>query len=275
MTDSSGLARINGAQIYYETQGRGPALLLIHAGVGDSRMWDAQFEAFAAAYQVIRFDLRGFGRTDMPSGQFANHEDVRALLDHLGVQSAYVLGISFGGAIALDFTLAYPGYVDSLILGAPSVGGAVPSERIKRFWQEEDQAIEAGDLEAATEINLRLWVDGPKRSPDQVDPAVRQGIRQMQLAIFQKEIPDDIEEIDLNPPAIGRLSEISAPTLILVGELDLEEKAALAKRLAAEIPDAHLVMLPGVAHMLNMERPAQFNRQVLDFLATSSAQAKE
>jgi pimeloyl-ACP methyl ester carboxylesterase len=270
MTVSSGFANINGAQIYYETRGEGPAILLIHAGVADSRMWDAQFEAFAAAHRVIRFDLRGFGRSNMPAGKFANYQDVRALLDHLGVQSAHVVAISFGGAIALDFSLAYPDYVDSLILGAPSVSGAVPSQRIKRFWQEEDQALEAGDLDGATEINLHLWVDGPQRTPDQVDPAVREAVRQMQLAIFHKEIPEDIEEIDLNPPAIGRLSEITAPTLILVGDLDLHEKAALSARLAAEIPGARQVVLPGVAHMLNMERPEQFNEQVLAFLATQS-----
>jgi len=269
MTDTSGFAGINGAQIYYEMQGEGPAILLIHAGVADCRMWEAQFEAFSAAYQVIRFDLRGFGRSDMPSGDFTNYQDVRALLDHLGVQSAHVIAISYGGAIALDFALAYPEYVDSLILGAPSVSGAVPSQRIKRFWQEEDAALEAGDLDGATEINLRLWVDGPQRKPGQVDPAVRESVRQMQLAIFRKEIPDDIEEIDLNPPAIGRLSEITVPTLILVGDLDLQEKAALSARLAAEIPGARQVVLPGVAHMLNMERPEQFNRQALAFLAKS------
>jgi pimeloyl-ACP methyl ester carboxylesterase len=266
MVSSSGLAEINGAQLHYETRGDGPPLLLIHAGVADSRMWHDQIDAFSQAYWVIRFDLRGFGRSDMPPGSFANYEDVRALLDHLDIESAHVLGISFGGAVALDFCLAYPDRVRSLILGAPSVGGTEPSERIRRFWQEEDEALEAGDLDAATELNLRLWVDGPERTPEQVEPRLREKVRQMQLAIFQKEIPDDIEEIDLEPPAAQRLPEIAAPTLILVGQLDLDEKRDLAGRLAAEIPGARKVVLPGVAHMLNMERPEQFNQHVLDFL---------
>jgi 3-oxoadipate enol-lactonase len=267
---SSQYAAINGAQIYYEIHGDGSPLLLIHAGVADCRMWDAQTEAFALEYRVIRFDLRGFGRSDMPADTFANYEDVRALLDHLGVQAAHLLGISFGGAIALDFTLAYPEHVQSLILGAPSVGGAEPTERIRRFWQEEDQALEAGDLHGATEINLRLWVDGPRRAPDQVDPQVRESVRQMQLANFQKEIPDDVEEIDLEPPAVERLSEIDVPSLVMVGELDLEEKQRLASQVAAAIPGASYALLPGVAHMLNMERPEQFNRSVLNFLAAQS-----
>ncbi len=130
---TSGSANINGAQLYYEMKGSGHPLLLIHAGVADSRMFDEQFAAFAEHYKVIRFDLRGFGRSDMPSGTFANHEDVRTLLDHLEITSAYILGISFGGLIALDFTLAYPGYVKALVLGAPSVSGTQPSERIKQF----------------------------------------------------------------------------------------------------------------------------------------------
>lgn len=267
MQASSGLAQINDAQIYCETRGDGPPLLLIHAGVADGRMWDPQVDVFAQTYRVIRFDLRGFGRSDMPSGRFANHEDVRALLDHLDARPAHVLGISFGGAIALDFCLAYPGYVRSLILGAPSVGGTEPSQRIRRFWQEEDEALEAGDLDGATELNLLLWVDGPQRQPDQVDPEVRERVRQMQLAIFQKETPDDVEEIDLEPPAAERLAQISVPTLILVGDLDLEEKQELASRLAAKIAGARKAVLPGVAHMLNMERPEQFNRAVLEFLA--------
>jgi 3-oxoadipate enol-lactonase len=268
---SSGFADINGASISYETQGQGPPLLLIHAGVANSRMWDAQMDAFSQEYRVIRFDLRGFGRSDMPAGSFANYEDVRALLDHLGIQSAHVLGISFGGAIALDFTLAYPERVHSLILGAPSVGGTEPSERIRRFWREEDAALERRDLDGATELNLRLWVDGLQRTPDQVDPQVRECVRQMQLAIFHKEIPDDVEEVDLDPPAVERLAEISAPVLVMVGELDLAEKRALASQLASAIPAASEIVLPGVAHMLNMERPEQFNRRVLSFLAAQSA----
>ncbi len=127
----SGIAEINGAQLYYEVKRNGHPLLLLHAGVADNRMWDAQFEAFSKQYRVIRFDLRGFGRSTMPSGSFSNYEDVRALLDFLQIKAVYLLGISFGGLIAIDFTLAHPDYTKALILGAPSVSGASPSERIR------------------------------------------------------------------------------------------------------------------------------------------------
>jgi len=267
---SSGKADINGAQLYYEVKGTGQPLLLVHAGVADSRMWEAQFEAFSEAYQAIRFDLRGFGRSNMPSGSFSNHKDVRALLDFLGIEKAFLLGISFGGLIALDFTLAYPDYVQALILGAPSVSGTSPSERIRQFWEAEDAALERGDLEGATELNLKLWVDGPHRNPNQVSPEVRELVREMQLNIFRKEIPDNVEEIDLDPPAIERLGELGIPVQVLVGELDLEEKLELADRLVRELPDCRKVVIPGVAHMLSMEKPEEFNRIVFDFLSNIS-----
>jgi len=265
---STGKADLNDAQLYYEVKGTGQPLLLVHAGVADSRMWEAQINAFSEEYQVIRFDLRGFGRSNMPSGTFSNYEDIRALLDFLGIKSTYLLGISFGGLIALDFTLAYPDYVKALVLGAPSVSGASPSQRVRQFWDEEDALLEKGDLEGATELNLRLWVDGPHREASQVSVDVRELVREMQLGIFKKEIPDDVEEIDLEPPAIQRLGEAEIPVQVMVGELDLEEKLELADRLVREVPDCKKVLIPGAAHMLNMEKPDVFNRSVLDFLST-------
>ena len=263
----TGTADINGAQLYYEVKGTGHPLLLVHAGVADSRMWNAQFEAFSKEYQVIRFDLRGFGRSNMPSGSFSNYEDIKALLDFLGIKAVYLLGISFGGLIALDFTLAYPDCVKALVLGAPSISGASPSERIRQFWEAEDAALEKGDLEEATELNLKLWVDGPHREANQVSAEVRDLVREMQLAIFKKEIPDDVEEINLDPPAIERLGEVKVPVQVMVGELDLEEKLELADRLVREMPDCQKVVIPDVAHMLNMEKPDDFNQGVLDFLS--------
>jgi pimeloyl-ACP methyl ester carboxylesterase len=264
---NSGLIEINGANLYYEITGSGPPLLLIHAGVADSRMWADQIEAFAPHYRVIRYDLRGFGRSNLPSGSFANWEDVQALLTAFDINETYLLGISFGGLIALDFTLAYPQMVKGLILGAPSISGDTPSERIKQFWAEEEALLEAGDLAAATDLNVRLWVDGPHRRPEQVNPAVRDLVRQMQLRAFQIEVPSDIEEQALIPPAIERLAEVKTPTLLLVGDLDLPEKLEMVDKLVSELPHARKVVLPGVAHMLNMEQPAQFNQIVLEFLA--------
>jgi len=263
----TGFLNAQGAPLYYEVAGEGHPLLLIHAGVADSRMWNDQFEVFAQQYRVIRYDMRGFGRSSVPAGPFANHEDTFALLQHLGIKQAHVIGMSFGGLVALDFTLAHPERVTSLVLGAPSVSGRKSlSADVQRFAEEEEALIEQGNLEAATELNLRMWVDGPRRTPDQVDPTVRQRVYEMQYHAFTVPIPDEAKEIALEPPATTRLAEIHVPTLLIVGEYDIPDKHELVAQLAIEIPQARQVVIPGAAHVINMEQPAEFNRIVLDFL---------
>lgn len=273
---TQGSVSINGATLYYEDVGQGEPILFIHAGIADSRMWDDQFAALGDKYRVIRFDLRGFGRSNMPAGTFSNVEDVRALLDHVGVDHVNLVGISFGGLIATDFTLTYPERVTSLVLGAPSVSGSKPSDWVRQKWDEEDELIEQGDFDAATELNLQMWVDGPKRTPDQVDPQVRALVEEMQMNIFKIDCPDDdeIDELSLDPPAIGRLGDVKAPTLVMVGDLDLEEKLVMADQLVAEVPNSRKAIISGVAHMLNLENPTEFNRLLRDFLAENSKYEK-
>ena len=266
MQSKTGFAPVNGAQLYYEMAGEGTPLILLHAGVADSRMWDEQFDAFAQNYRVIRFDYRGFGQSAMPAGEFCNYADVAGLLDYLNAPQAIVVGISFGGLIAIDFALAYPERVLQLVLAAPSVSGSKPSERIKGFWQAEDDAFERGDLDEAVEVNLRAWVDGIYRQPDEVNQAVREKVGVMQREIFGVDVPDDIDEIDLDPPAYGRISTLNSNTFILIGKLDLPEKVEQANWLHQQLPNAQLMEIPNVAHMINMEAPQQFNKHVLRFL---------
>ena len=262
-----GRASVNGAALYYEVSGTGDPILLLHAGIADRRMWEAQVEALSEHYQTIRFDMRGFGQSALPPGRFSNVEDILGLLDFLGVERAILLGCSYGGRTALDFVLTYPDRVKALILVAPSVRGEAPSDRIRQFNEEEDALLDKDDLEAATELNLRLWVDGPHRTPEQVDPAVRDLVRQMQLDIFKIPVPDEIGFDEPEKVAIEHLPEIDLPTLLIVGDLDLEEKLALVDRLAADLPDAQKVVISGAAHMVNMEKPEAFNQAVLKFLA--------
>ncbi len=228
---------------------------------------DEQFPVFAQHYRTIRYDLRGFGQTRLEAGTFANHEDAAALLDALGAQQAHVIGVSHGSEIALDFTLAHPELVASLVMVAPSVGGAQLSERIRSFIREENALVEQSDLQGATELNLRLWVDGLHRAPEQVHQAVRQRLYEMQYHAFTIPIPEGIDEEELQPPAITRLSEVRVPTLVIVGDLDLPEKLELSEHLTTGIPGARQEIIAGAAHMVSMEQPQEFNRIVLDFLS--------
>ena len=262
----TGYAEVNDARLYYEDRGDGDLLLLIHAGVTDNRMWNDQFDVFARDYRVIRYDMRGFGKSMVPPLPFSSYEDVSGLLSFIGVERAYVIGQSFGGYVAIDFALAHPEMVEALILGSPNVSGYEPGEELRRFGAEEEEALEKGNLEAATETNLRMWVDGPHRSPDQVDAAVRERVREMQMQIFDMSWPEGVEEIDLSPPAITRLDEIRVPTLVIVGDQDVSEFLELADTVAEKIESAHKVIIPGAAHLPNMEQPGKYNETVLEFL---------
>ena len=268
MTQSTntGFIEINGAPLFYEVAGEGFPLVLIHAGIADSRMWDEQFAAFAQRYRVVRYDWRGCGRSSIPAGLFAQHEELRELLQHLGIARTHILGLSYGSLIALDFTLAHPEMVEKLVLAAPGVRGDQPSAEQMQYNEAEERALEAGDLDGATEITLRTWVDGPRREPGEVDPTVRERVREMQRHAYEIPIPEGADELGLEPPAAGRLSEVKAPTLIIVGDYDLQAKVEQARMMAAEIAGAQLVVFPGVAHMVHMEKPVEFNRAVLDFL---------
>jgi 3-oxoadipate enol-lactonase len=255
-----------GARLYYEVAGLGHPLLLIHAGVADSRMWDEQFSVFAQHYRVIRYDLRGYGKTEVPPGPISNHEDVANLLQSLHVEKAHLLGISFGGLVALDFALAYPEMTAALILATPSISGRQPSERERHYSEEENTYLERDDLAGATEVNLRQWVDGPYRTPLQVHPEIRERVRQMQMHAFTIPIPEQTEGRPLKPPAMIRLAEVHTPTLLMVGDLDIPERLALVEELALAIAGAQQVHIAQAAHMLSMEQPEIFNQIVLDFL---------
>jgi 3-oxoadipate enol-lactonase len=263
----SGYADVRGARIYYEAAGAGQPLLLIHAGVADCRMWDDQWAVFAERFRVIRYDLPGYGRSQLPAAPLAFHELPADLLRTLGVGRAHVLGCSFGGRVALDFALTHPEMVSSLVLVCPSVSGETPSEAVERFGEEEDALLEAGDIDGATELNLRMWVDGPRRTSDRVDQTVRERVREMQRHAFSLPMPEGFSMERLAPPALERLAEVQAPTLVLVGDYDVEEKIEMAERLAVEIGSARKLVIHGAAHMLSMERPDEFNQVVLDFLA--------
>jgi 3-oxoadipate enol-lactonase len=267
----SQFAEIDGAQIYYEVAGAGHPLLLIHAGVADSRMWDDQWALFAQHYRVIRLDMPGYGQSQVPDRPFASHAQVAQLLTLLGAERAHVVGVSWGGRVALDFALTYPQMLDALVLVCPSVSGEEPSEDVRRFGEEEERLLELGDLDAASELNVRTWVDGPHRGPEQVDPSVRDRVRMMQHLAFTIPEPEGAALIRLDPPAIGRLAEVRSRTLVVVGDLDIDEKVAMAKRVANEIPGAQLITFHGTAHMLTMERPEEFGRAALDFLGVARA----
>jgi len=262
------VAEINGARIAYDQTGSGEALVLVHAGIADRSMWDDQMEVFAAAYRVIRYDLRGFGDSSMPPDSYAHFEDLRALLDALAVERATLLGISMGGEVVLDTALAYPERVARLILVSTRAAATEVSETMGTVWREADEAYEAGDIERATDVELAGWVVGPDRAPEAVAPAVRAKARAMIRRTWER--TEEAEERKLEPPRHGRLGEVRVPTLVVAGDRDLPDIEVSVDALVAGIPGARKVTIANAAHLPTMEHPEQFNRLVLEFLRAGS-----
>jgi len=248
------------------TAGWGPALLLVHAGIADRRMWDEQMGPFAdAGWTVIRADLPGFGETAPPARPVALWAALRDLLDHLEVERAVVVGSSLGGRAAVDLALAAPDRVRALVLiGSSLAGHPFQEPALFELWDQSEGAIERGDHQEAARVEIDTWVVGVGRDPSALDPEVRRRVRDMLLVAYEHG-EADLEEPD--PPAAGRLGEIAAPALVVVGEHDRPDIHAMAGALAAGIPRAERAVLPGTAHLPSMERPEACNQLVLEFLA--------
>lgn len=262
----NGFADLNGTAFYYEVAGQGRPLILLHAGIADSRMWDDQFHVFAQRYRVVRSDARGYGQTPMVAGPFSRHGDLRALMDFLGIDRAYLLGCSMGGATIIDFAVAHPERVAALVPVCSGLNGYEFTGDPPPQWEELETVYKARNFDRAAELEVQIWVDGPHRMPDQVDARIRDRVREMNKIALAT--PGDVgTEQKLDPPAIGRLSEIHAPALVIYGDLDDPNIPAIADWLVRGIPGAQKALMAGAAHLPNMERPDQFNRLVLDFLS--------
>jgi pimeloyl-ACP methyl ester carboxylesterase len=264
----SGFAAINGTKTYYEMTGDGFPLVLIHAGICDSRMWDDQVQPFAQHYRVVRYDLRGYGQTAPVNAPYALHGDLHALLNALGVEQAHLLGCSMGGGVILDFVLEHPTRVASITLVGSAPSGYVDSvaEQKPAGWDEIVAAFERGDFVPVNEYDLRTWVEGPQRTPEQVDATLRARVSEMNLIGLRNEALGWGEAQPLDPPAFQRLDEIQAPTLVLLGDLDQPKMIRVADYMATHIANARKVIMPGTAHLPNMEQPENFNQIVLTFL---------
>jgi 3-oxoadipate enol-lactonase len=247
-------------------------VVLVHAGICDRRMWNPQIPALSAGRRVVRLDLRGFGASDRrPSAGLSHHAELAALLDELALERANLVGVSMGAGVIAELAVARPDLVGSLLLVAPS--GSLRTEvtaDIEAFWEAEEEALAEEDLDRAVEANLETWVDGPGQPSDRVAPAVRAFVGQMQLKAFENVDGWDEEDLDdqgLEPPIGSRAAEITAPTRILVGDLDVAAVGRTAARLAEEISGASLVRWPDVAHLPSLERSDDFSRLALDWFA--------
>ena len=263
----TGFADVNGTRLYYEVAGAGHPLVLVHGSSADTRMWDDQFEPFARHYNVVRYDMRGHGRSTLPTDDpYLHGADLNALLEHLGIDRAHLLGLSSGGGAVIDFALLYPHKTTALIPVSTGPSGFKAESSAKSSTSEIDNAIREAFRESGKRAAVELAYQHPVFKPAIQSP--RCGARMKQYLdeanFWRMARKDPIARTD--PPQIERLGEIEVPTLVIMGELDIPEMGPATDAIRNGVPGASKVVMCGCGHMVNMEDPATFNKVVLNFL---------
>lgn len=248
-------------RLYVEQSGEGRSVVMIHGGNLDCRMWDDLFPVLAKSYRAVRYDVRGHGRSDPATEPYSDIEDLSALLAFLRVRRVVLLGLSLGGRIALDFVLEHPAAVAGLVLAAPGFSGYVFRDaEVAKMLGPVFRAVKDGDPSLARELLLEVpyW--------RQEDPTLRGKLKQiLDGHSFSGWLHPELHR-DVNVPAIQRLQSVTAPTLVVIGDQDVSDILRISELLENGIPGATKVVIPGTSHMLNMQKPDEFNRIVLEFL---------
>lgn len=256
------MVTVNGADLYYETAGSGQPLVLLHGFSLDRRMWDDQLAIFAEQYRVIRYDLRGFGRSAVPEGRsYAHADDLKAMLEQLGIRGAHLVGLSLGGWVAVNFALAYPQSIRSLVLASPVLLGLEWSQA----YLEATNPVWAAATQEGIEVGKALWLRTPLFAQAMAIPKAARRLSEI-VGDYSGWHLVNSDPGRVVPDVLARLETIMAPTLVLAGEQDFSDFRRIADTLL-QIPGARKVVLPGIGHMLNMEDPPTFNHLVLTFLA--------
>ena len=262
-TSVQSFAEVNGTRLYYETVGRGPAIVLVHGGLVDSRMWDDQMNDFSNRYRVVRYDLRGFGKSIDASESFSHIEDLRALLEFLKIERATIVGLSLGGIVAADFTLEYPNKVDRLVLVGSGLRGdqQPPAKDQISAWE----AALRGDAETFIKITMQSDLYNGVRPGTVTYTRLRQMLVDNFKAISTFR-PGFLKYPE--PPTFERLGSINAPTLVVIGNRDAQTLKNIALTLGTKIHHARTFVIKGASHHPPVEKPGQFNKAVLKFLSS-------
>jgi len=259
--------KIGNAELAVERSGEGKPLIFLHAGVADTRMWQYQIAELRDSYQAVAYDRRGFGETKTVDEAFSNIEDLREVLDQLGISTVSLVGCSQGGRVAIDFTFTYPQRVTSLVLISPAVSGNPAPEvfatEIQARIDALDEAEETNDLTRVNQIEANLWLDGATSPHGRVSGALRELFLDMNgIALEMPELTQEIEPSN----AYERLSDLSLPVLVIWGELDFPHIKQRCQYIVNTISTARGKEIPGTAHLPNLEKPEIINKLLQYFL---------
>lgn len=258
-------------RLYYEIAGKGFPLVLSHAAFLDSRMFDAIWETLARHFCVIRYDMRGYGKSSPVTGPLCRRADLSQLLAVLGIKHAHMVGCSNGGEICLDLALEQPELAASLTLVNAVPSGFALNGEAPRYIYEMFGAVQNGEVDHASELQIRIWLDGEYREPHQVNTDLRKRALEMnRIPVAAKTflIADTQPVSPLNPPAVTRLEEVQCPALIVAGSLDHPEVLRAADEMARRIPNAQKVIVEESGHVPSYERPDEFVQGLVGFLSS-------
>ena len=259
-------ADVSGARLYYELNGAGPAVVLLHGWTLDTTMLDDQFDEFSKHYQVLRYDMRGYGKSDLSEEvPYAHHEDLKALFDHLRIDRAALIGLSMGGATAINFTLTYPERISALVT-VDSWMENCTSLYMREFNRSLSEIFTKGKKEGIGSARS-YWMGMPLFKPAIENPRCSAKLKDIVRRYSGWDFVNNARIIRMDPIPERRLHEVKVPTLVIVGELDDPGFLDVASMISSGVRDSEKVTMKGVGHMSNMENPEEFNRIVSRFLA--------
>lgn len=266
-----------GGQVFATIDGSGDPILFVHADFVDCGMWAASMAALASSYTVAGYDKLGYGRSDLATGPVCRRRELAAVVAALGLGPVHLVGCSNGGQASLDLALENPRLVRSLTLvnASPSgfqLQGAPPQEILEMM-----AATQRGDLDGASDLQIRIWFDGPERGSEDMDlarKAARAEASRMNRALVERGtffIADATPGDPLMPPAVMRLGQVRAPTLVVSGSLDYAENRRASRVLAEGIPGARLVEMADCAHVPPLQAPGEFSAILRKFLTEAES----
>ena len=264
----SGYVDIDQTKLYYESAGSGIPLLLIHAGVADCEQWENEFFGFSDNFQVIRYDLRGYGKSDPVDGPFSHLEDLKGVIEGLTHDSSMILmGCCVGGVLAMDYALEYSQNIRGLIMIGPGSCGLEVENNKQELFVEAMKAFEAGDLNRLAEIKTEIWFDSMDSAPDKVDESMRALIYDMcHSGLSSHDQQSEQEEAGTSQPEIKQFNQIDFPVLVIVGSDDLPYMHEAADYLNESIPSSRKEVIANAAHLPNLDQPQLFQEVVGNFL---------
>jgi 3-oxoadipate enol-lactonase len=263
----------DGLEVCYRSTGRGVPLVLVHAGIADSRMWWPQYEALSQSFRIIAPDLPGYGSAPVPDRPFSYAGYLHSLISGLRIGKAWMVGVSFGARVLLDYYFAHPGAVSGAVIVSPLLEQFAGSDDIAAFVRREGEYLGAGDLCAATDLNLSMWLSGPKRSLREIPGATRSRLHEMQLDAFRLQCAKEAKVLEPDCDPSGRLSEARAPLLVVYGDLDHLEVEQSALHILGKVPGAKLWVARGSAHLPSVELPELFNDEISRFIGTEGGRS--